>query len=124
MKSAINLGVEKVANKSVFKEAAEVGASKLLEYFSASKETRDSEAALFGLKAGSNFSRLYAAETNRLAVQVAAAKAIGLEGEALIPVFEEISGMEAKRFLPSGHERSNAEPKARKLSRKKNQKVA
>ena len=93
-------------DRSVFKKAAEVGASKLLEYFSATPEKRDSEAAAFGLKAGSNFARLYAAESNRLTVQVMAAKAIGLKGEALIPVFEEISGVSAQKFLPTRRERS------------------
>jgi hypothetical protein len=91
---------------SVFKKVAEVGAQKLLDYFNTPADKRDSEAAAFGLKAGSNFSRLYAAETNRLAVQVAAAKAIGLKGEALIPVFEAISGVSAQKFLPTRRERS------------------
>lgn len=95
-------------NKSVFKEAAEVGAEKLLEYFRAPKDERDSEAAAFGLKAGANFSRLYAAETNRLATEASTARMIGLSGEALIPLFEEISGRDVRQFLPAPRERSNA----------------
>jgi hypothetical protein len=113
-------------SKSVFKTLAEEGAEEALKYFRTPPEQRDDKRfqdAMGGIKAGRNFASLYSAETNRLATQVTAAKAIGLSGDALIPVFEEISGMEAKRFLPSQREHSNATPKAGKRSRKRNQSV-
>ena len=44
-----------------------------------------------------------AAESNRAAVQLKAAKAIGLQGEALASVLEEVSGSTDKKLLPSAN---------------------
>jgi hypothetical protein len=87
--------------KSVFKEAAELGAAATVRYFRASKSGRDKEAAVLGIKAVGNFRGLMAAESNRATVQLKAAKAIGLQGEALASVLEEVSGRTDGTLLPS-----------------------
>ena len=87
--------------KSVFKEAAELGAAATVRYFRASKSRRDKEAAVLGIKAVGNFRGLMAAESNRAAVQLKAAKAIGLQGAALTSVLEEVSGSTDRKLLPS-----------------------
>lgn len=111
-------------DKSIFKEAAEVGARKLLEFFNAPKENRDIDAAQLGVKAGSNFARMYAAETNRLATEMLVARAIGLNGEALLPLFEDVSGIEAQKYLPGAREGSEDGAQSGKRSRNGNQRVA
>jgi hypothetical protein len=89
--------------KSVFKEAAELGAAATVRYFRAPKSARDKEAAVLGIKAVGNFRGLMAAESNRAAVQLKAAKAIGLQGEALASVLAEVSGRTGGTRLPSAN---------------------
>jgi len=90
------------------RKAAEIGARKILEFFEAPKDTRDVESARIGVQAGANYARIYAAETNRLAVALAMGRSLNRSSEdQLLPLLEGVA--ERSLIAALGRERSDDE---------------
>jgi hypothetical protein len=60
------------------------------------------------LKAAGNYSRIMASETNRMAITLGAFKMMGLKGEALHELWQDLTGQQAAKFLPTARESDNA----------------
>ena len=78
-------------------------------YFATPSDSGKADHARDVLKALGIYSRIRATRANEAAITVAVAKMMGLQGAALSPLWEQLTGRQATPFLPTLSERSNSE---------------
>lgn len=87
-------------------ELARAGFNEAREYFANPAATDKAEHARDVLKALSIYSRIRATRANEAAITFAIARFMGLEGEALAPLWTELTGRQVPKILPRARERS------------------